>query len=392
MTAWRRWSSKAALGAARPGVNNGFPGGPISRGSSTASGAAGYQTVIRTSSRCDASRNAADGACATQVPFTDLAGGGGMRRQCRKQHAADQASCLGSRAHVQNITLPKGNAGQDAGAPSTAAAYAKIVAPASAPPTLARKAANSSRPTPRHSRRGPPRPARAPPIRPGRPARRAAGDRVEPDHVAVAHLARAARRPAPPGVTWIAAGTLPDAPRHAPVGDQRDLEARSCSTPSGGVSLCSSGMPLACGPWKRTTATKSRSSSPALKAASSSSWLSKTTRRRLDRRGARADRRDLDHGAAEIAAQQLQPAARLERRRPPGAAIVVVAAVAAPASRQTQPSVVEPRLDARSARRPAAARRSRTSSCSRPASSSSRIRKPMPPAAWNWFTSALPFG
>ena len=41
---------------------------------------------------------------------------------------------------------------------------------------------------------------------------------------------------------------------------------RSCSTPSTVVSLCSSGMPLAFGPWKRTTATKSRSSSPALKA------------------------------------------------------------------------------------------------------------------------------
>src|SRR3546814_6035004 len=45
------------------------------------------------------------------------------------------------------------------------------------------------------------------------------------------------------------------------------LKPRSCSTPSGGVSLCSSGMPIACGPWKRTTATKSFSSSPALKAA-----------------------------------------------------------------------------------------------------------------------------
>jgi hypothetical protein len=38
---------------------------------------------------------------------------------------------------------------------------------------------------------------------------------------------------------------------------------RPCSTASGGVSLCSSGMPLACGPWKRTTATKSPVSSPA---------------------------------------------------------------------------------------------------------------------------------
>ena len=43
-----------------------------------------------------------------------------------------------------------------------------------------------------------------------------------------------------------------------------------CSTASGGVSLCSSGMPLACGPCQRTTQTTSRSSSPAWKAACSS--------------------------------------------------------------------------------------------------------------------------
>ena len=33
-----------------------------------------------------------------------------------------------------------------------------------------------------------------------------------------------------------------------------------------------------------------------------------------------------------------------------------------------------------------------TSSCINPASSSSRITYPGPPAAWNWFTSAVPFG
>jgi hypothetical protein len=33
-----------------------------------------------------------------------------------------------------------------------------------------------------------------------------------------------------------------------------------------------------------------------------------------------------------------------------------------------------------------------TSACARPAFSSSRSTKPGPPAAWNWFTSALPFG
>ena len=53
---------------------------------------------------------------------------------------------------------------------------------------------------------------------------------------------------------------------------------RSSSAPSGAVSLCSSGMPFAAGPWKRITATKSRpSSSPAWNAASRSAWSSKTS-------------------------------------------------------------------------------------------------------------------
>ena len=45
-----RASSKAASGAAEPGVKRGFPGGPMSSGVSIAPGAAGYQTVIRSSS------------------------------------------------------------------------------------------------------------------------------------------------------------------------------------------------------------------------------------------------------------------------------------------------------------------------------------------------------
>ena len=57
------------------------------------------------------------------------------------------------------------------------------------------------------------------------------------------------------GVRWIAAGTLPEAPDIRPSVTSATLKPLSCSTPSDGVSLCSSGMPLACGPWKRTTAT-----------------------------------------------------------------------------------------------------------------------------------------
>ena len=51
------------------------------------------------------------------------------------------------------------------------------------------------------------------------------------------------------GVTWIAAGTLPDAPDIRPSVTIATFWPRSCSTPRAGVSLCSSGIPLAAGPW-----------------------------------------------------------------------------------------------------------------------------------------------
>ena len=80
----------------------------------------------------------------------------------------------------------------------------------------------------------------------------------------------------------MAAGTLPEAPDMRPSVTSATLKPLSCSTPSAGVSLCSSGMPLACGPWKRTTATKSRSSSPRLKAAGELVLVVEHQRRRLD--------------------------------------------------------------------------------------------------------------
>ena len=87
---------------------------------------------------------------------------------------------------------------------------------------------------------------------------------------------------------------------------------RSCSTPSGGVSLCSSGMPLARGPWKRTTATKSRSSSPALNARVHRVLVVEHARRRLDRHAVLGlDRRDLDRRA--------RPRLPVSSRRPPSA-------------------------------------------------------------------------
>lgn len=144
---------------------------------------------------------------------------------------------------------------------------AKMVAPVSAVPTAARKEAKSSRPTPTCD------------------GARLAGAGARSAHTSgststVSVPATASTRirsplrisaMAPPsaasGVTWIAAGTLPEAPESRPSVTSATLLPRSCSTPSGGISLCSSGMPLAFGPWKRTTATKSPLRSPALKAA-----------------------------------------------------------------------------------------------------------------------------
>ena len=175
------------------------------------------------------------------------------------------------------------------------------------------------------------------------------------------------------GVTWIAAGTLPVAPDMRPSVTSATVEPRSCSTPSVGVSLCSSGMPLARGPWKRTTTTTSRSSSPALKAASTSSWSAKHARRRLDRPALRVDRAGLEdaRGRGCRCTSRMPPSARngsatraqhrRGRRSSRGAA-----------SRRSVVAV-EHGLAARSARRSSAARRSAMSACSRPASSSSRI-------------------
>jgi transposase len=50
------------------------------------------------------------------------------------------------------------------------------------------------------------------------------------------------------GETWMAAGTLPDAPDMRPSVTSATRKPRSCSTDNTGVSECSSGMPLARGP------------------------------------------------------------------------------------------------------------------------------------------------
>ena len=79
------------------------------------------------------------------------------------------------------------------------------------------------------------------------------------------------------GDTWIAAGTLPEAPDIRPSVTSATRKPLSWSTPSNGVSLCSSGIPLAAGPWNRTTTTTLRSSSPAWNAVITS-FCSQNTR------------------------------------------------------------------------------------------------------------------
>ena len=58
-TGRRLWSATPTSGAAEPTLNSGPAGGPMSSESSFASGAAGYQAVTRTVSRCSESRSAA---------------------------------------------------------------------------------------------------------------------------------------------------------------------------------------------------------------------------------------------------------------------------------------------------------------------------------------------
>ena len=124
------------------------------------------------------------------------------------------------------------------------------------------------------------------------PSRRTAGRRSEG--------ARSAPSLAASGVRWMAAGTLPEAPGHArPSVTRATRRPRSCSTDSdaGSGNAALRGMPLARGPWKRTTATKSRSSLPGLEgAARNASWLSNTiTPATSTTRCSGLDRRGLDH-------------------------------------------------------------------------------------------------
>ena len=179
------------------------------------------------------------------------------------------------------------------------------------------------------------------------------------------------------GDTWMAAGTLPEAPLMRPSVTKATAKPLFCRMAKGGVSLCSSGMPLACGPCQRTTHTTSRSNSPALKAACSASCESNT------RHGACTTCRS---AGTEDTLITLRPSAPCKSFKPPLALKGSVTgrttsrSLLAPASRQANTpcaSACGIRVNAPSP----SGRTVSTSACSNPASSNSRITKPGPPAA-----------
>ena len=225
----------------------------------------------------------------------------------------------------------------------------------------------------------------------GRPAPRAG----RPRRRAASRRRRAGARWAPPsaasGLTWIAAGTLPEAPDIRPSVTSATLRPRSCSTDSVGVSACSSGIPFGLRPLvaddddhvRGELVRRGRRPSPP-----PGEWKTRTGASITCRSGATA--RDLDDRLARAArrAGRARPCGWNGSRRGPQDAVVLGGA------RGPRPrSARRPRAAARACR---AARPSpitvTTSSWRRPASSSSPIMNWRPPAAWKWFTSARPFG
>ncbi len=164
---------------------------------------------------------------------------------------------------------------------------------------------------------------------------------------------------------------------------------RSSSTPSTGVSLCSSGMPFAFGPWWRTTTTTSPVNSPASKAWTTACWLSKT------RHGASTTRCSCATADTLTIARPRLPSSR---RNPPsfwnGAS-----------GRRSTPSSRDCCGGGFGAKRPCASSAGSASVSASvepqtvsalpsisPASASQAPNAAVPPAAWKWFTSAVPFG
>src|SRR5450830_593789 len=180
------------------------------------------------------------------------------------------------------------------------------------------------------------------------------------------------------GVTWIAAGTLPEAPDMRPSVTSATWRPLSCRMPSAGVSACNSGMPLARGPWKVSTAMKSLSSSPALKAFMNASCEWNTMA------GACTARCSCLTAETLITERPRLPCNSL---RPPSAENGLVAGrstLSSPLSfgvafHVSLPSSINGSVQCARKLWP---RMVMTSSCIRPASISSRNTKPVPPAAW----------
>ena len=155
--------------------------------------------------------------------------------------------------------------------------------------------------------------ARAPPTRPRRPARRAGRSRRRCGSCRPSRTLAIGPPSSASGVRWIAAGILPEAPDIRPSVSRATLKPLSCSTPRAGVILCSSGMPLALGPWKRINGHEVAVQLAALEGVGELVLVVEHQGRRLDDVPLGLDRRDLDHRPAEIALEQLEPARGAER-------------------------------------------------------------------------------
>ena len=205
--------------------------------------------------------------------------------------------------------------------------YSHVQAPSSAETTLRRMPANSSRPRPWPLRAAWLGASTAISARAAHSAfvdqrLERAGDRVEPDHVAVAHLGRAGRRRGfgadVDGGRHLARGAA-----HAPVGDQRDLEAPPLQHRQRRRQLVQLGHAVGARPLEAHDGDEVALERAGGEGGEHLFLRVEDERRRLDDPAVGGHRRDLDHGAAEVAGQQLQAAVGAERRaRRPKHAVV----------------------------------------------------------------------
>ncbi len=117
------------------------------------------------------------------------------------------------------------------------------------------------------------------------------------------------------GVRWIAAGILPDAPRHAAVGDERDLEAAVLQHAEYGRELVQFGHAVRARPLEAHDRDEIAIEFAALERVLDVVLLVEDERRRLDDLAIGGHRRNLDDGAAEVAAERPQAAVGAKRVR-----------------------------------------------------------------------------